>query len=157
MTIRCGVNSDVPEMVKLSEVARIEDARHEPLLWRKAKDSATHQMNYYEQYIQQDHTTVMVSQGANGINGFAITILQVPPPIFDLPGYTCLINDFHVSDDKLWESVGRELLVASIEDAKKQGAVQAVVVNHSHNRAKEQLLHSMGLSVASAWYTKSLK
>lgn len=156
MTIRFGVTSDVPTMVKLSEAARIEDEKHEPVLWRKAKNSATHQMSYYEQYMQQEHVTVMVNQAGDGINGFAIAIMQVPPQIYDLPGYTCLINDFYVVDDALWNTVGRELLVATIDEAKKQGAVQVVVVSHQHNSAKQTLLHTMGLSVASTWYTKSL-
>jgi len=156
MTIRFAVTSDIPAMVKLSEAQRIIDAQQQPMLWRKAKDSATHQMSYYEQFMAEDHIIMQVSQAGTGINGFIIAMMQIPPKIYDLPGYTCIINEFIVKQDALWQSVGRELLQATITEAKSLKAVQLVVVSNTHNQHKQRLLKSFNLDVASQWHTKAL-
>lgn len=157
MTIRFAVTSDIPEMVKLSEAQRILDAQQQPMLWRKAKDSATHQLEYYEHYMQEDHIMIQVNQSGKGINGFIVAIMQIPPKIYELPGYTCIINDFVVANDTLWNTVGRDLLQSTIAEAKNLKAVQIVVVSHTHNRGKQTLLKKFGLEVASQWYTKTIE
>lgn len=157
MTVRFAVHSDLIAMVKLAEQQHVLDEQQQPMLWRKAKDSTLHQLEFYEGYLQQDNALMMVSQFGSSINGVIVAHLQEPPPIYDLPGCTCIIEDFVVESPSLWQTVGRQLFDAITEEAKNLNAVQMVIVSHTHNKHKQLFLQQMGLTVASQWHSKVLE
>lgn len=154
--VRIATKNDIAEMVVLSEQKRTEYAHYQPLFWRKAEDSAEKQEAYFYHLLEQDHIILLVSEADTGIDGFIIASIMPAPPVYDIGGLNCMIDDFCVTDEETWFTIGRELLGQARQTAKELGAVQLVVVTGHHHEAKRAFLSEMGLSLASEWYTAGI-
>ena len=100
---------------------------------------------------------MLISQAGRGVDGFVIARIQKPPKIYDVPGNTCIIDEFTVASPKLWQTAGKDLYMKVSEEAKNLKSVQLVIVSHTHNIHKKLFLEQMGLTVASQWHTKKLQ
>lgn len=154
--IRQAILSDIPHMVALSEVTRIHYAQHQPLFWRKASDSAEKQQLYFEHLLEQSNVIMQVHEAGEGIDGFIIASLAPAPPVYDIGGLNCLIDDFCVLNESMWSTVGKPLLDDVKRIASEQGAVQIVVISGHHDVPKRDFLEHVGLSSASVWYTQKI-
>lgn len=154
--IRHAVKTDIASMVALSEQKRADYAQHQPLFWRKASDSAVQQTPFFEHLPGQENTIMLVAENDEHIDGFIIARIAPAPPVYDIGGLNCLIDDFCIADETAWSTVGRALLDEVSAIARERGAVQMVVVSGHHDSAKRAFLEQAGLLPASVWYTKAI-
>lgn len=154
--IRTAQPDDIAAMVALAERYRARLETYEPLFWRKAAGSAEAQARFFETLLPRDEVLALVHSGVDSLAGFLIAVLQAAPPVYDPGGLTCRIDDFCVAEERLWPRAGAALLVEACRRAKERGAAQVVVVCPHRDLAKATLLAVEGLSVASAWHTRTL-
>jgi GNAT superfamily N-acetyltransferase len=138
-------------MVELSERKRMEYEAHQPVFWRKARDSAARQGAYFAHLLDRPGIVVLVAEAA-AVDAFVIGSVVPAPPVYDPGGLTCMIDDFVVREPGRWHDLGAALLAALAAHARERGAVQMAVVCGSHDESKRDLLRAAGLSVASVWY-----
>lgn len=155
-SIRVAKASDIDAMVDLSEVKRSEYATYQPLFWRKAQDSAEHQIKYFHRLLDQQSMIMLVHTTDGQLDGFIIASIVPAPPVYDICGLNCLVDDFCVRDETTWSNVGQQLLSETLKVAKTKGAVQVVIVNGHHHAQKRKFLQDAGLSLASEWYTSAI-
>jgi hypothetical protein len=99
---------------------------------------------------------VRVAQEHEHLVGFIIGALTTAPPIYNLGGPVCIVDDFAVASPEEWRTVGPGLLAVVEREAQARGAVLVVVVCAQRDQAKRALLRDAGLSVASEWYVRPL-
>lgn len=152
--IRPAVSTDVPAMVALAERKRIEQAREQPIFWRKAADSAEKHTSYLRNLLQRDEVFSFVHEADGAIDGFVIGVRLDAPPVSDPGGPTCLIDDFTVAGAALWQSVGRALLNAAREQARGRGMVCMQVICGHYDAPKRAMLAAAGFPVVSEWWVQ---
>ena len=106
--------------------------------------------------VENGDVITLVSEEDGAVNGFLIASLQNPPPVYKPGGKTCVIDDFTVADDTLWQDAGRGLLREALTQAAAKGAAQSVVISPDAYTAKKKLLESEGLLLTSGWWTVPL-
>ncbi len=156
LIVRRATELDIASMVTLSEQKRADYAQHQPLFWRKASDSAAQQTPFFEHLLQQANTITLVAEDDERIDGFIIARISPTPPVYDIGGLNCMIDDFCVEDETAWSVVGRALLDEVSAIARERGAVQMVVVSGHHDSSKRAFLEAVGLLPVSVWYTKAI-
>ena len=154
--IRPASPRDVPAMVALAERKRIEQAREQPIFWRKAADSAEKHTTYLQNLLQRDGVFALVHDAAGVLDGFIIGVRLDAPPVCDPGGPTCLIDDFTVADPALWPGVGRALLDAAREEARGRGMVCMQVICGHYDAPKRAMLTAAGFPVVSEWWVHPL-
>ena len=83
---------------------------------------------------------------------FVIGKLMSAPEVYNPSRLTLMIDDFSVTDESEWYSIGFKLVQEIEVIAKKKGAAQILVVCGAHDEPKRRFLKNMGLVVASEWY-----
>lgn len=155
-TIRKASIADVPAMVDLSEQKRIEYESYQPVFWRKAANSREKHLPWIERLVTRDDVIALVHEQDGEVDGFIIADFVPAPPVYDVSGPTCRVDDFTVANHKGWEITGRLLLEQVMREAKRRGAAQIVVVCAHLDQPKRAMLAQVGLSLASEWYTTPL-
>jgi len=148
--------ADINEMVSLSKQKRVDYARHQPLFWKKASESETAQATFFASLIEMDDVISLVYREKGSLKGFLIAFIKKVPPVYDIDGLSCHVDDFVVIDPNQWEIIGKALLIELLQLARDMGAVQIVVICGYHDTDKRKLLDSMDLTIASMWYTKPI-
>lgn len=93
-----------------------------------------------------------IESNAQEILGFIIGRIMPAPEVYNLGGLTLMIDDFCVTSENLWHSVGAELIENIKDVAFRRDAVQIVVVCGSVDLPKRKFLMDQNLSVASEWF-----
>ncbi|MFI6476874.1 GNAT family N-acetyltransferase [Nonomuraea sp. NPDC050663] len=153
--IRAALPGDVDDMAKLMARRREQYEHYQPLFWRRAEGAEEGHAAFLTKLVEQPSTISLVA-ASDGFAGFVIASLAPSPPVYDPGGPTCLIDDFSVTDDTCWRTVGVALLEAACDEARSRGAVQVVVVCGQADEAKRSALRLAGLTVASEWWTAAL-
>ncbi len=153
MIVRKARNTDVAQMVSLSEEKRSAYESFQPVFWRKAPNSAEIQSTYFKRLLLRDDHIFLVCEHAGAVNGFIIGAVGPAPGVYDPGGLSCTIDDFCVSSAAAWEIEGKALLEEGQKYAKQMGAVQIVVICGQKDVPKRSFLCELQLSVASEWYT----
>ncbi len=153
-TIREATHDDVPAMVELAQQRRVLHQNYQPRFWRNAADSREKHAPFLSKLVQHERAIALVSESNNTVNGFVIATLVPAPPVYDVGGLTCSIDDFCVVDGLDWERTGKALLDEVMKQAKVRGAVQTVVVCAHLDEAKRTMLANEGFTIASEWYVK---
>jgi len=152
MSIRPASHADVPGMLELIQASRQKLAEWQPVFWHPSPQAQDLTATWFAALVDDENTITLVSDD-QGINGFVIGLIQDGPPVYAPGGKTCLIDDFAVADDKIWESVGTRLLKEMRSAAAERGAIQCVVVSPHADAAKQRCMEASGLSPASTWWT----
>jgi hypothetical protein len=92
------------------------------------------------------------ASGASSTRGTSRSSGGRPPPVYDLGGLSCDIDDFVVTPAANWTTTGVRLLRAALAEAGQRGAVQAVVVTTHLDEPKREALRACGREVASEWW-----
>ena len=150
--IRAATITDVSSMVALSDQKRSSYEKAQPRFWRRAQNANEEQTKWFEWLLSKDIHISLVAEVSHQIVGFVIGELKLAPEVYDLGGFTLMIDDFCVESSELWESVGGQLLHTLQQQAKQKGAVQTLVVCGQHDESKRQFLKKQGLNIASEWY-----
>lgn len=149
--------ADVPAIAELAEQKRLEYQRYQPVFWRKAANSRERHIPWIEELVKRDDVITLVHEERDGIiDGFIIADFVPAPPVYDVAGPTCRVDDFTVAESQNWQAIGRELLEEVMRAAQRRGAAQIVVVCAHLDQPKRAMLAAAGFSIASEWYTKPL-
>ena len=154
--LRPATLADVPEMVALAERKRGEQAREQPVFWRKAADSAAKHTRYVGNLLQRDGVFAFVHASEGTLDGFLIGVKLDAPPVVDPGGPTCLIDDFTVATSERWPDVGRALLEAARSEARLRGMVCMQVICGHHDIPKRAMRAAAGFPVVSEWWVQPL-
>lgn len=154
--VRDATPEDVSQMVDLSAARRRRYAEHQPTFWRPAADADARQREYFESLLARETVVARVCEREGQLDGFAIAALVGAPPVYDPGGLTCLIDDFAVRADDLWETAGQALLSTLMQDAKDRGAVQTVLVCGHLDEPKRKMFRALGHTIASEWWVCDL-
>ena len=155
-SIRRATQDDVPAMVELAQQRRIQYQNYQPRFWRNAVDSREKHAPFLRKLVQHERAISLVSDETNTVTGFIIAMLVPAPPVYDVGGLTCSIDDFCVVDGLDWEHVGKALLEEAMKQARTRGAVQTVVVCVHLDEAKRMFLANEGFTIASEWYVRDI-
>ena len=139
-------------MTALASIRREQYARYQPLFWRPAAAAPGKHRTHLGRLVASDEVITLVSEEAGQLTGFLIAALNPAPPVYDPGGLTCDIDDFMVTPATRWPTTGVRLLRASLAEAGRRGAVQAVVVTAHLDQPKRQALRACGLEIASEWW-----
>jgi len=156
MHIRGARETDIPYMVAMAEAKRVEYEGYSPVFWRKAPDSSPKQERYLQSLLTSPDIIALVAQAEDGLEGFVIGALTMPPPIYHPGGPVCMVDDFAVAAPEAWRVTGAALLTAIAQEAQARGAVLMVVVCAQRDQAKRALLQEAGCAVASEWHVRPL-
>jgi GNAT superfamily N-acetyltransferase len=154
--IRPAVLADVAAMIVLAERKRGEQAREQPVFWRKAADSAAKHTQYVGNLLQRDDVFAFVHETAGALDGFLIGVRLEAPPVVDPGGPTCLIDDFTVATAGRWPDVGRALLEVARAEARSRGLVCMQVICGHYDAPKRAMLAAAGFPVVSEWWVQPL-
>ncbi len=157
MSVRKAVETDVSQMVELSEKKRAEYEKAQPLFWKKARDSREKQTLFFQSQIKRENVIALVEEKNGTLEGFLIAALVPAPPVYDPGGLTCLIDDFVVSAGKDWAETGKRLLEEAQRQARARGAVQSALFCGHLDQPKGKMLSKLGFSIATETYVKTLK
>lgn len=154
--VRAAQAFDIPRIVDLMEQRRLQHQEYQPRFWRRATNPRDREQAYLETLVQDTSAIVVVHDRDGEIDGVAVGVLEVAPPMYDPGGLTCIIDDFVVASPDLWGTVGVKLLGAVARQARRQGAALAVVVCGHLDRQKRAILAVSGFSIFSEWYAKDI-
>jgi len=146
------MEADVPAMTALAGARREQYAQYQPLFWRPAAVAPEKHRAYLGRLVASDEVITLVSEEGGQLTGFLIAALKPAPPVYDPGGPSCDIDDFVVTPAARWPTTGVRLLRAALAEARRRGAVQAVVVTAHLDEAKREALRACGLEVASEWW-----
>jgi GNAT superfamily N-acetyltransferase len=150
--IRAAGPGDVQAMTALAGLRREQYARYQPLFWRPAAVAIEQHRAYLGRLVASDEVITLVSEEDGELTGFLIAMLKPAPPVYDPGGPSCDIDDFVVTPAARWPTTGVRLLRAALAEARRRGAVQAVVVTAHLDEPKREALRACGLEVASEWW-----
>jgi len=153
MTIRPAIKTDLPAMVALIETYRRRLQTWRPVFWKKAGGSAELSMLWFGHLMNQGNVLTLISEQDGKANGFLIASLIDAPPVYDIPGKACMIDDYAVETDALWASVGRDLLSEAKAWARQKDAAQVIVVSPTDHTDKNGFMENEGLAETTKWWT----
>lgn len=157
-TTRPSQPLDIEAMVSLSKTKRLAYEKAQPQLWRYAGESGDNaQKKWFKELLSDENYLMFTAESsAQEILGFVIGKLMSAPEVYNPSGLTLMIDDFSVTDESKWYSIGFKLVQEIEAIAKKKGAAQVLVVCGAHDEPKRRFLKNMGLTVASEWYVGSI-
>jgi hypothetical protein len=101
MNIRRATAADIPRMVTISEVKRVEYAGYSPVFWRKAPDSSpTHEL-FFQQLLTGTDIIALVAETEATLLGFVLGAVVTAPPVYNPAGPVCIVDDFAVANPRL--------------------------------------------------------
>jgi hypothetical protein len=128
---RPAIESDLNVIEDFAEQRRINYAKARPMYFRQAEGAREKHLLYLRDQLKLGKQFMLVHE--------------------------TMIDDFVVSDPKLWSTIGGALLRDVERRGKEQGAVQMVAVCGDSDGAKKSFLKREGLTIASSWFTRPLK
>lgn len=153
MTIRPAIKTDLPAMVTLIEAYRRRLQTWRPVFWNKAAGSGELSMLWFGHLMNQANVLTLISEQDGKADGFLIASLIDAPPVYDIPGKACMIDDYAVETDALWASVGRDLLSEAKTWARQKDAAQVIVVSPTDHADKNGFMENQGLAETTKWWT----
>ncbi len=97
MDIRAAKETDIPRMVAIAEVKRIEYEGYSPVFWRKASDSAPKQDAFFRHLLSRGDIIALVAEAEDPLSGFVIGTIISAPLVYKSGGTVCMIDDFAVA------------------------------------------------------------
>ncbi len=157
MDIRRATASDIDAVVAILESQRKQYQKFQPTFWRKANDSAASTKAFFTKLLVAPDNYFLVSHEGRQILGFLIARKFATPPVYAPGGETWLIDDFAVLEPLHWLSIGEALLSHVSTLLHEHGVAQILAVCAERDLAKAEVLRRSDLTVASNWWTKSLR
>jgi GNAT superfamily N-acetyltransferase len=149
--VRTAVADDVEAIAALTQRKREQYEQYEAQFWRIAPNAAEVHPLWLAHLIEDEGTVALVAEVDGEFAGYAFATVTFVPPVYD-PGATATIDDFAVTDDGLWATVGVELVREAQRRLQSLKVVQLVVVCGHRDQAKRSMLQDLDLSLASEWY-----
>jgi len=156
MPIRKAETGDVTEIALLAAKKREKYEEYHPQFHRESPQAFELHSMFLRDALAKENMVVLASETGGKVDGFIIGNLLSAPPVYQLGGKICLVDDFMVERPELWATVGRELLTRVMEWTKGNGAVLANVVCGPLDNPKKALLIGEAFSVATEWHVKPI-
>ncbi|MFN9000624.1 MAG: hypothetical protein ACK5VW_00980 [Holosporales bacterium] len=152
--VRTSQLTDIDAMVSLSKTKRKLYEKAQPQFWRYAGEEGDDAQRQWFQDLLEDKKYVMFTAESKTkeILGFIIGKLIPAPEVYNPGGLTLMIDDFCVSCETLWQSVGAKLIEETKAAVTAKGATQIAVVCGAHDHPKRKFLSEQNLSIASEWF-----
>ncbi len=152
--VRTSQLSDIDAMVLLSKAKRLAYEKVQPQFWRYAGEEGDNtQRQWFKELLEEEkHVMFTAESDTKEILGFVIGKLMPAPEVYNPGGLTLMIDDFCVTSENLWQSVGAKLIEETKVAAKAKGATQILVVCGAHDYPKRKFLSGQNLSIASEWF-----
>lgn len=152
--VRTSQLTDISAMAALSKAKRLAYEKAQPHFWRYAGEEGDNtQIQWFTELLEdENHVMFTAESDTKEILGFIIGKLISAPEVYNPGGLTLMIDDFCVTSENLWQSVGHELIEETKAIAKVKGATQIVVVCGAHDYSKRKFLSEQNLQVASEWF-----
>jgi hypothetical protein len=146
--IREANDGDLDAVLHLAGLRRRRYAAYQPRVWRPARDADAVQRQLLARAMGDPEGILLVAMHGSQVAGFVLARLVQSPAVYDPGGGTCFIDDFAVTNEDLWSTVGVQLLRAAVVRAAARSAVQVFVVAAHLDAAKRWALREAGLAVA---------
>jgi GNAT superfamily N-acetyltransferase len=156
MPVRAACDADLAAMVSLSAASRRRLAQYSPVFWRAAADADARQRAWFQFLLGQPETIALVFADGEQIDGFALARLTAAPPVYAPGGPVSVLDDFCLTDDAAWPTVGAALLDAVEAAARQRGAPLTVVVCAHLDADKRAWLAARGFALTSEWWVRLL-
>ena len=156
VTVRMASAGDVQAMAALVATKRQMLESFEPVMWHPSEIAAQITPQFFTHQVVQPNVIARVAEDGGRFLGFAIGVLQDPPPVYAPGGKTLLIDDFAVVEGVDGDAAASALLDAVISEARARGAVQMIVVAAAKDARASRWLEEKKLHVASQWWTRTL-
>ncbi len=143
-------------MVRLADRKRRQYVAYQPVFWRLAPSARAHHKEFLQRLVDDPDALSLVATLDGDVRGFVVGRLVPAPPIYDPGGPSLYVDDFVVSHDGEWSSIGAALLRGVRQLGAARGAAQVVVVSGALDSAKRRLLADADLEVASEWWVGRL-
>jgi GNAT superfamily N-acetyltransferase len=147
---------DAQAMAALVAAKRLMLESFEPVMWRPSEIAGRITPQFFTHQVAQPQVIARVAEDGGRFLGFAMGVLQDPPPVFAPGGKTLLIDDFAVAEGAEGDAAASALLDAVIGEARARGAVQMIVVAATKDARASRWLEEKKLHVASQWWTRTL-
>lgn len=154
--IRRADLSDVDDMVRLIESARLMRQEFRPVFWRLSEDSAEKTKDWFSSLVGSDDAVCLVAIVECQLRGFVIATKTPAPPVYDPGGSTWTVDDFAVSEEGEWKTLGKKLLESVVQALKDRDARQLVGVSAHSDEGRTKVFESLGLEATSVWFTRTL-
>jgi GNAT superfamily N-acetyltransferase len=155
-TVRMASAGDVNAMTALVAAKRQMLENFEPVMWHPSEIAGQITPQFFTHQVAQPNVIARVAEGGGRFLGFAIGVLQDPPPVYAPGGKTLLVDDFVVVEGDEGDAAASALLDAVISEARARGAVQVIVVAAAKDARASRWLEEKKLHVASQWWTRTL-
>ena len=93
-----------------------------------------------------------VHESDSGLDGFVFASLLPAPPVYRPGGPVALVDDIALRNSGDWPTLGAALVDEAVAEARRKGAVLAIVVTDHDDEPKRILLVREGYSLASEWH-----
>ena len=150
--ISFATTSDILWMVHLSFQKRQNYERHNPAFWKMSHNSNDIQIKYFSELIGSSNSICLCM---NDKSGFIIGNIIGVPEVYS-SGKTLYIDDFCISCESLWQTVGSSLLSRMIMIAQTKDVKQILVNSGNFDVSKCSFLESSDLKITSNWYAKNI-
>jgi len=156
--IRPSLISDIETLVSLSKHKRLNYEKEQPQFWKYTGVHAEQtQTKWFEELLTLNDHIMLTAKQDDKIVGFIIGKLVAAPEVYNPGGLTLMIDDFCVTDESDWPTIGVKLINEIKLIAKAKGAAQIIVVSGAHDEPKRNFLKSCKLSIASEWYVGGIE
>lgn len=157
MDVRKAAASDIEATVDLAERNRQQHQKYQPTFWRKHPQSAAMTRLFFTRLLTESGTYFLVAAEGSQFLGFLVARKFPASPVFDPGGDTYLVDDFCVIEPRYWLTIGEALLSHASTLIHEHGAVQILVTCADRDLTKIEVLRRSDLTIASNWWTKTLK
>jgi predicted acetyltransferase/RimJ/RimL family protein N-acetyltransferase len=156
--VRPSKLSDIEAIVSLSKTKRLAYEKAQPQFWRYAGEAGDNsQRQWFEELLDDENYLMFTAESdTKDILGFIIGKFIPATEVYNPGGLTLMIDDFCVTSENLWQSIGAGLIEALNAPAKAKGATQILVVCGAHDHLKHKFLGEQNLSVTSEWFVGSV-
>lgn len=141
--IRRARRDDIPIINSLGEKKRQEYERYQPVFWRSASISLEAVVPWLIDQIEAEENIALVHETRRAIDGFLIASR----------GY---IDDFAVSTEAVWPTVGAALLAEAGREAVERGTEHFLIVSAHLDQPMRTMISTLGFELITDWYVRAI-
>ena len=153
--IRKATKHDIDMIVALSDQKRREYAKSQPQFWKIASNANEVQAQHFKNILESKNCLVLVAEVNSTVQGFCVAnIMDCPSDIYK-PCIKMIINELCVSDNSLWNTVGKDLFLSlrNFSENVEVFAIECAV----HDESEQNFLNDIGFSPVTKWYSLANK
>lgn len=151
--------NDLNNLVYLAMQRHHDYEKLQNIFWHEADDAEQLQKKYFQELLNQTKQNkpvffIATNKSTQEPIGIIMAQEHASPPVYNSGRITYLIDDFYVSSQELWNTVGKKLLVTMQDYLEAHGVTQIIVISADADKNKTKALQDLGPSYQplSTWY-----